>query len=1123
MATDKTKVKQALKNFFFPPMGDNKLGFVSSFPSILDYAKQSDMGMTLGDIGISMFRKSLADTRALIDNIRGNLGVGAIDGVNVVNTDAFPYTSSAVDDVSYYKQYVVDKDRLGDSNKTQVAVFHDGLSSTVYPQHINVYYNEGDKSHLDTTFYNQDKAISLSNKFNLKNRNSILYKTKCLFNNHKIATLQGRFHTGGEFGEGKSFNGDAVGNTAVTKNYGLSHGRNLLTKQAEKFGGTYLTNGYSNPYCRVWTYHHQYTTYRDRMMRPFYEYDKKEKVNKVRQTEDIHKWVDFKKDSNIETHKWGWKQEGADGFQYSVLNHKFGTLNIAPKYDPSGKIGNVHPKDCMFSIENLAWQGYDPYSFEKALSWEQRGPFGGRIMWFPPYGLRFSEDTQVIWNKSDFIGRGESVYTYTNTSRSGNLEFMMVVDHPSILDYVTYNNKTAESEVVSDTDIYRFFAGCDSGTLNVFAKPTPLTNEYERDAQIVDDNVKQEPEEIKPTVEEVPEDEPINVSFYVFYPNNYSGYYDRMGDNNYVEPIAYLLGGSGAQWNAYEEDITQSAPIPLKFKGLGNKYSETTGNGYEMGNLGISIDTNFENNEDVDPDNYILGTIKLWQAYDSDKYIADKNKKWYYRIDGKYDVKDGKKHYYQNTFDQKLKVAANYKDTASFQLNSKVEAVKNAFTDEAENEYLYSLAEVAYVLANDWNADENTETNVQKYFNEFGINKKDNERIQKLLELLDTRETSLYKVTEIQGVGYSNSHGNNSSQSLNKQRNDFLAKERCNTPIEWFKEYYTDGKKIETKDASVSSVEVNTQDANSLDAKKWRSAKITITIKKVEVENPDENGMGLNKHPKFKDFVLYIPDEQTPLYHCVNDGDDYSKIWYYDTESETMKLWNKKKEIEEGQPNEKKREDLKNRKNKIRYDQEYHFFKQLQNKDPHVFQKLTDKLKYFDPAFHSMTPEGFMGRLNFLHQCTRQGDTHTPGDQTIQGEHGWSANNLAFGRPPFCVLRLGDFYYQKIVINSINITYEPLVWDLNAEGIGVVPLIANVTMSFNFIGGGDMTGAVRRLQNALSFNYYANGRLYDNRADRVEYNKSGGTDGKYNAHDYDTSSINWGDSYFHIVPKDRNN
>ena len=98
-----------------------------------------------------------------------------------------------------------------------------------------------------------------------------------------------------------------------------------------------------------------------------------------------------------------------------------------------------------------------------------------------------------------------------------------------------------------------------------------------------------------------------------------------------------------------------------------------------------------------------------------------------------------------------------------------------------------------------------------------------------------------------------------------------------------------------------------------------------------------------------------------------------------------------------------------------------------------------------------------------------------------------TASNLAFGRPPFCVLRLGDFYNQMIVIDNISINYEPLMWDLNTEGIGVIPLLANVTISFKFIGGSDMTGPVRRLQNAMTFNYYANTRLYDNRADRMKY------------------------------------
>ena len=149
----------------------------------------------------------------------------------------------------------------------------------------------------------------------------------------------------------------------------------------------------------------------------------------------------------------------------SVLDNETGLVNIAPKY-LGGADKNIHPKDCMFSIENLAWQGYDPYSFERALSWEQRGPFGGRIMWFPPYGLRFNEDTSVQWNEHSFIGRGENVYTYTNTSRSGTLEFMMVVDHPSILDYTTWYGKSQPEQLPKDTDVLRFFAGCDSGNSN---------------------------------------------------------------------------------------------------------------------------------------------------------------------------------------------------------------------------------------------------------------------------------------------------------------------------------------------------------------------------------------------------------------------------------------------------------------------------------------------------------------------------------------------------------------------------------------------------------------------------------------------------------------------------------
>jgi hypothetical protein len=54
--------------------------------------------------------------------------------------------------------------------------------------------------------------------------------------------------------------------------------------------------------------------------------------------------------------------------------------------------------------------------------------------------------------------------------------------------------------------------------------------------------------------------------------------------------------------------------------------------------------------------------------------------------------------------------------------------------------------------------------------------------------------------------------------------------------------------------------------------------------------------------------------------------------------------------------------------------------------------------------------------------------------------------------------------------------------DINPEGIGVQPMIANVTMGFNFVGGSGLKESVDKLQNALTFNYYANTEIYDDRA-----------------------------------------
>ena len=167
--------------------------------------------------------------------------------------------------------------------------------------------------------------------------------------------------------------------------------------------------------------------------------------------------------------------------------------------------------------------------------------------------------------------------------------------------------------------------------------------------------------------------------------------------------------------------------------------------------------------------------------------------------------------------------------------------------------------------------------------------------------------------------------------------------------------------------------------------------------------------------------------------------------------------------------------------NKIidRYYNESKYFEKLTDADPFVFDRFREKIRYFHPAFHSTTPEGLNSRLTFLLQCTRQGPTLE--------EQG--ATNLAFGRAPVCILRIGDFYNTKIVIDSLSIDYEPLVWDLNPEGIGVQPMIANVSISFKFIGASSLMGPINKLQNALSFNYFANTQVYDPRADYITSEK----------------------------------
>ncbi len=1480
---------------------------------------------------------------------------------------------------------------------------------------------------------------------NIVDKNSILYKTKKLIRQKKLKTIISQFHT-----EGVEYNGQ------VGSEFGESHGRNLLTKDAENGGSGYSINGYNNPYCRVWTHH--------------YKYDKLSKTMRAN-TEDLNTWGGFEWEDTDKGHgkdnsKYG---DGEKNYDYawrgqhnqdrrkanSVLDTKTGLVKITPQYRNGGQ-NNRHTKECMFSIENLAWKDYDPYSFEKALSWEQRGPFGGRIMWFPPYGIEIQETTSARWNSNDFIGRGEPVYTYVNSERTGNLSFLMLTDHPSSIDYASWwddnnmINGIDNGDGNSENDYLRYFAGCANDdnegvdpegkkagkTGGLIIKPTPLTDEYLQENPPVIKVEKLGERYIAP--EKIPLDDknPEIVEFFVFYPNNYSGIMDAPSKPGAdVNAIAYLLGGINAQ---KKDGVDASLPITSVFSYVGDKYI-----GYEMGKRnGITTQNVIEENE------YIQGG-KL----NTKEYVPEDWKKWCYRIDHlqPYTVGD---HNGTNTINQTIE-KVNLKDTRSNRTN--LDVSNNPKVQEmAENKAsLYSFAEVAAAF---YSKDMLDMPFLYDYLIDCGVNQ---DRVNKLVQIFTSKDR---KLETVKCTGIASSHGkkndlqkdpspvyarghyvienNQTVSAVGKtsgdtytSRNNALSLNRADTILNWL-HTYSEWQNVEntaaSEDNQIKQVDANdSKNVNGDSAKlyrcahcilkfssgvpgeegdnrnlvgfKWVDAKpqpdgsiwnyyqrdnsvkyfeqvgksadnyeeagkndITVTERQIldifntegfkpfrtstvrtnskyrglynefgvyittfDYSKEDDpniqefiNGMvcykdsyifhqrrfyktkenyydGIWDETYFNDitdimatyakgdivlydddfytckedfskqhqdytfdendweevttanineairapyrFVQYKPatgyeekdistflldnniqvfvlctkrnyiqppaydiehweqllvdcyEDGRPgdvwnegdyvtydegLYCCRHDGtpytgefnendwdyveyvyfsdledvfmegeiveyqdgyykalgsigryewradlkpamprlicnseseygeygefdgnycynigdycsipnssafgftyykslidfsekefakisfsnvdweptkdedlymyefdwelanlvvkaagvlcwtedkmfstitkgapyaaietnDKYSCIWKYGTtnnfvtpetvnvgtnlvnyvnecelnsqdssdenakfrftkdEQNYLKLLVDKSDpkidiqilrqhiiayrlldsinfIEDSEGQRKvcteevlTEEEMKEKTtrrdesltegcedslwidrgdglliqecnlnrsdaisrfdpstgkgdwNKLRYDQEYHFYKQWIDEHPLMYEKLQEKIKYFNPAFHSMTPEGFNARLTFLQQCTRQGNTKTMSDSG-----GKTANNLAFGRPPYCVLRLGDFYYQMIIIENINFDYsvsDGIQWDLNTEGNGVQPMLCKVNISFKFIGGGDITGPVQRLQNAMSFNYYANASFYDNRADRVQY------------------------------------
>ena len=380
----------------------------------------------------------------------------------------------------------------------------------------------------------------------------------------------------------------------------------------------------------------------------------------------------------------------------------------------------------------------------------------------------------------------------------------------------------------------------------------------------------------------------------------------------------------------------------------------------------------------------------------------------------------------------------NYYDMKSFGLNSTLEVVRKEMGDR---NITFSFGEVyaalhgeeekAFVLSCERGVLKSV-LNLEGEELEEKV-KEAEERIEYLKKVFNPQDgTTNLKVTDVQTLGTASSHGNKEKNvALSNNREDTIKGYLKTLPV--MKDI--DMSKVDPDKRSTNNIigvdENNPKDINDISAKKGRHTRVTIVVGDKDLT------------------VEQIEDIKSAAAQREEDLQNRLKLKYK------------------------------------RYDNERLFFSMLKENDSIAYKRLVDKVKYFSPAFHSITPEGFNSRLTFLHQCTRQGPTSS----VSQSETGGTASNLAFGRAPYCVLRLGDFLNTKIIIDSVNITYPDSMWDLNPDGIGVQFMMAKISMQIKIIGGSDISAPIKRLQNAVSFNYYANTSIYDDRSDTAQYDE----------------------------------
>jgi len=649
-------------------------------------------------------------------------------------------------------------------------------------------------------------------------------------------------------------------------------------------------------------------------------------------------------------------------FPSSVLDNTF-NLNIAPMRNPGstnivpdvdGKGG--YAKKYMFSIENLAWRtSHRPGFTYDELPVCEKGPNGGRVMWFPPYELKFTDSSTANWNQTSFLGRPEPMYTYKDTKRSGTLSWKIIVDHPSVMNTLVEKQLKGQNKERINSIMDSFFAGCvkyDIYALAMKFNMIPAKDLYTY--QQILQNPKSTPEEIKGVAANLnteastntatvssstPQTNTTNVDLDSKY-NNFAFYFDNNipGPTNKTNPIPNST--YKADYDNYTYGMNQDQYVAISSKT------------FNSGNPNLNV-KEFFNNVVIDNFNYI-NTDFIEDAF---KILSEKT----------------------GTIKVSLRAAA---------------------SAPATKPYNKTLSE-------------RRANSVIEYFKTTKLGKfitEDNTFVFGSVDTLGESDTAIPK---------SSKNGFGSSVNCTK---DIISKNGKSTDdSQWY----------------------------SVDAMACRRVVITdITVTPIAPEPP----------------IVPEPPKVVP-------GTTGTTI----TIPKPVPVFETRKELKKGISKLVIRQMLS----------ECDYFEAIKEDSPMLYDSIQDKIKYFNPAFHSMTPEGLNSRLTFLNQCVRPGETIP-----IIGTDGKSryndAINTSFGAPPVLVLRIGDFFNTKIIPNTVSFSYDPISLDLNPEGIGVQPMIATVTLGFDIIGGMGLKKPVEELQNALSFNFYANTEIYDERATATE-------------------------------------